>query len=67
MADMEKAARLTIMPVISIFVVESVFKNSNLTAFSGLNRKADKIGDAIITMTKRNFAFSYPNLYKAGK
>ena len=65
MADIEKAARLMIM--LKIAIVEILSKKLNLTAFSGLNRKANKTGDAIIIMTNTNFVFSYPNLYKAGK
>lgn len=66
MADIEKVTRLMITLKIAI-VVEIVSKKLNLTAFSGLNRKANKTGDAIIIMTNTNFVFSYPNLYKAGK
>ena len=50
MADMEKVTRLMITLKIAIVVVEIVSKKLNLTAFSGLNRKADKTGDAIIIM-----------------
>lgn len=67
MADIEKVTRLMIILKIAIAVVEIPSKKLNLTAFSGLNRKANKIGDAIIIMTNTNFVFSYPNLYKAGK
>jgi len=67
MADIEKVTRLMITLKIAIVVVEIVSKKLNLTAFSGLNRKANKTGDAIIIMTNTNFVFSYPNLYKAGK
>ena len=67
MADIEKVTRLMITLKIAIAVVEIPSKKLNLTAFSGLNRKANKIGDAIIIMTNTNFVFSYPNLYKAGK
>lgn len=59
--------RLIITLKIAIVVVEILSKKLNLTAFSGLNRKANKTGDAIIIMTNTNFVFSYPNLYKAGK
>lgn len=67
MADIEKVTRLMITLKIAIAVVEIPSKKLNLTAFSGLNRKANKIGDAIIIMTNTNFVFSYSNLYKAGK
>lgn len=66
MADIEKVARLMITLKIAIVVVEILSKKLNLTVFSGLNRKANKTGDAIIIMTNTNFVFSYPNLYKAG-
>lgn len=66
-ADIEKTTRLTITPDTIIVVVETVSKKSNLTAISGLYRKANKTGDAIMIMTKTNFVFSYPSLYKAGK
>jgi len=59
--------RLITIPKIMSIVVETVFKKSNFILFSGLNRAANKIGDAIITKTKKNFVFSYPSLYKAGK
>ena len=59
--------RLMITLKIAIVAIETVSKKLNLTTFSGLNRKANKTGDAIIIMTNTNFVFSYPNLYKAGK
>ena len=51
--------RLIIIPKTMSIVVETVFKKSNFILFSGLNRAANKIGDAIITKTKTNFVFSF--------
>mgnify|MGYP001531486277 CR=1 FL=1 len=67
MADIEKVTRLMITLKIAIVVIEIVSKKLNLIAFSGLNRKANKTGDAIMIMTNTNFVFSYPSLYNAGK
>lgn len=52
--------RLITIPKIMSIVVETVFKKSNFILFSGLNRAANKIGDAIITKTKKNFVFHIP-------
>ena len=42
MADIEKVTRLMITLKIAIVAVEILSKKLNLTAFSGLNRKANK-------------------------
>lgn len=52
--------RLITIPKIMSIVVETVFKKSNFILFSGLNRTANKIGDAIITKVKTNFFFHIP-------
>lgn len=65
--DGGKVTRLMITLKAIITVVGIVSKKSNFIAFSGLNRNANKTGDAIIIMTNTNFVFSYPSLYKAGK
>jgi len=61
MADIEKVARLMITLKIAIVVVEILSKKLNLTAFSGLNRKANKTGDAIIIMTQLSHQHSWLN------
>lgn len=52
--------RLITIPKIMSIVVETVFKKSNFILFSGLNRAANKIGDAIITKTKKILFFHIP-------
>lgn len=50
--------RLITIPKIMSIVVETVFKKSNFILFSGLNRAANKIGDACQLLTVKKLFHS---------